>query len=103
MKSLWLVRHVMPAHGPAVPAAAWELSEQGRQDAESICSLFPSGALLVSSTEPKARQTLEPAGDVRTDERFNVHVLGCQNLPAPEVSDLSRPWWDRPPRVAEST
>jgi broad specificity phosphatase PhoE len=69
--SLWLVRHAMPAHGPEVPAAGWELSEQGRQDAESVCRVLPAGALLVSSTEPKARQTLEPAGDVRTDERFS--------------------------------
>jgi hypothetical protein len=28
-------------------------------------------AWLVASREPKARQTLEPAGTVRTDERFN--------------------------------
>lgn len=61
----------MPAHGPEVPAADWPLSEQGRQDAESIRGVLPAAALLVSSTEPKARQTLEPGGDVRTDGRFN--------------------------------
>ncbi len=71
VRSLWLVRHAMPGHGPEVPAAEWGLSEQGRRDAESIRTLLPAGALLVSSTEPKARQTLEPAGDVRTDARFN--------------------------------
>jgi broad specificity phosphatase PhoE len=69
--SLWLVRHAMPAHGPEIPAAGWELSEQGRQAAESIRGVLPGDALLVSSTEPKARQTLEPCGDVRTDDRFN--------------------------------
>jgi broad specificity phosphatase PhoE len=68
---MWLVRHAMPAYGPEVPAEEWELSEQGRRDAESIRSLLPTVALLVSSTEPKARQTLEPAGAVRTDDRFN--------------------------------
>jgi broad specificity phosphatase PhoE len=68
--SLCLVRHAMPAHGPEVAAAEWELSEQGRQAAESICRILPAGALLVSSTEPKARQTLEPAGEVITDARF---------------------------------
>jgi broad specificity phosphatase PhoE len=67
--SLWLVRHAMPAHGPEVAAAEWELSEEGRQAAESIRSILPAGALLISSTEPKARQTLEPAGDVITDAR----------------------------------
>jgi broad specificity phosphatase PhoE len=61
----------MPAHGPEIPAAEWQLSERGRQDAESIRGVLPAGALLVSSTEPKARQTLEPAGDVLTDKRFN--------------------------------
>ncbi len=71
MGSLWLVRHAMPAHGPGTPAAEWDLSEQGRRDAETIRDLFPATALLVSSTEPKARQTLESAGDVRTDARFS--------------------------------
>ena len=61
----------MPAHGPGVPAADWDLTEQGRRAAESLRGVIPAGALLVSSTEPKARQTLEPAGDVLTDERFN--------------------------------
>lgn len=70
MTVLWLVRHAMPAHGPDVPAAQWQLSGEGRRAAESLRAVLPSGAVLVASDEPKARQTLEPAGRVLTDRRF---------------------------------
>lgn len=70
MPVVWLVRHAMPAHDALSPAAGWELDEQGRADAETLCGVLPGGAQLVSSTEPKARQTLEPAGMVHTDGRF---------------------------------
>jgi hypothetical protein len=68
---LFLVRHAMPAYGPDVPAAAWELSSEGWCDARAFARALPAGALLIASREPKARQTLEPAGPVQTDERFN--------------------------------
>jgi broad specificity phosphatase PhoE len=69
--NLWLVRHAMPVHGPQTGPAEWELTEQGRRAAESIRGILPAGGLLVSSTELKARQTLEAAGDVVTDARFS--------------------------------
>ena len=69
--TLFLVRHAMPAFGPEAPAAAWELSSEGRCDARALSKALPAGALLVASREPKARQTLEPAGSVHTDGRFN--------------------------------
>jgi broad specificity phosphatase PhoE len=68
---LFLVRHAMPAFGPHVPAAAWELSPDGGREARALAQALPVGALLIASREPKARQTLEPAGLVCTDERFN--------------------------------
>jgi broad specificity phosphatase PhoE len=68
---LILVRHAMPAFGPEVPAAAWELSSEGWCEAKALARALPAGALLIASREPKARQTLEPAGPVHTDERFN--------------------------------
>ena len=67
---LFLVRHAMPAFGSDVPAAAWELSSQGWWDARALVRVLPVGALLMASREPKARQTLEPAGAVHTDGRF---------------------------------
>jgi broad specificity phosphatase PhoE len=60
-----------PAFGPDVPAAAWELSSEGRREARALARALPPGALLIASREPKARQTVEPAGSVQTDERFN--------------------------------
>lgn len=71
MSVLWLVRHAMPAHGPDVPADQWQLSRQGHQAAHTLRRVLPAAALLVSSAEPKARQTLEPAGQVHADARFN--------------------------------
>jgi broad specificity phosphatase PhoE len=68
---LYLVRHAMPAFGPDVPPAAWELSSDGKRAAAALSNELPIGALLIASREPKARQTLEPAGTVRTDDRFN--------------------------------
>lgn len=68
---LFLVRHAMPEFGPDIPAAAWNLSSDGRRDAVTLARALPVGALLVASREPKARQTLEPAGSVHSDERFN--------------------------------
>lgn len=68
---LFLVRHAMPAFGPDVPAHAWELNSAGRCEARTLAGAVPAGALLIASREPKAWQTLEPAGSVQTDERFN--------------------------------
>jgi broad specificity phosphatase PhoE len=68
---LVLVRHATPAFGPDVPPEQWPLAPAGLAAAESLRRVLPSGALLVSSEEPKARQTLEPSGPVATDPRFN--------------------------------
>ena len=68
---LFLVRHAMPAFSPDVSAATWELSSEGRREARALARALPPGALLIASREPKARQTVEPAGPVQIDERFN--------------------------------
>ncbi|BEL04534.1 hypothetical protein Q0Z83_027250 [Actinoplanes sichuanensis] len=68
---LFLVRHAMPVLDPEVPPERWELDAAGRQAAESLKQILPANAVLVSSREPKARQTLEPTGQVLTDVRFN--------------------------------
>lgn len=61
----------MPAHGPDVPARDWHLSPEGRTAAAALCARLPAGAQLVASSEPKAIQTLEPAGRAATDPRFD--------------------------------
>jgi broad specificity phosphatase PhoE len=68
---LLLVRHAMPAFGPDIPAAAWELSNEGWCGARALARALPVGVLLIASREPKARQTLEPTGSVQIDKRFN--------------------------------
>jgi broad specificity phosphatase PhoE len=68
---LVLVRHAMPAYAPEVAADEWCLSESGQAEAAELSKLLPAGAILAGSTEPKAYQTLEPAGTVLRDERFN--------------------------------
>jgi broad specificity phosphatase PhoE len=69
---LFLVRHALPAFGPEAPAEEWVLDEDGgRRGADSLVHVLPPNARLVSSHEPKARQTLEPTGPVTPDTRFN--------------------------------
>jgi broad specificity phosphatase PhoE len=61
----------MPALSPETPPEQWQLGPAGRRGAETLRHVIPPGAVLVSSQEPKALQTLEPAGQVFTDARFN--------------------------------
>jgi broad specificity phosphatase PhoE len=61
----------MPAHGPDVPSRDWHLSPDGRAAAAALCARLPYGAQLIASSEPKAIQTLEPAGRAVTDSRFD--------------------------------
>lgn len=65
---LILVRHARPIVDPALPPAAWILAPEGRTGAAAL--RLPAGAYLVASDEPKAVQTLEPAGPVVQDARF---------------------------------
>jgi broad specificity phosphatase PhoE len=68
---LFLVRHAMPAFSPETPPEQWQLDATGQRGAETLRHVIPPDAILVSSQEPKARQTLEPTGHVFTDMRFN--------------------------------
>jgi broad specificity phosphatase PhoE len=58
---LLLVRHSAPELDPSVPSEEWRLSEEGRRRceplAERIADYQPQ--MLVSSPEPKARETAE--------------------------------------------
>ncbi|NBE95837.1 histidine phosphatase family protein [Nonomuraea sp. KC401] len=68
---LLLVRHAMPAHGPAVPAHEWTLSAEGWQAARRLVARLPGDARLVSSEERKAWQTLGGYDTITRDRRFN--------------------------------
>jgi broad specificity phosphatase PhoE len=58
---LLLVRHSVPELDPAVPSEEWSLSDEGRRRcsplAERLVAFRPQ--VLLSSTEPKARETAE--------------------------------------------
>src|SRR5512147_1072223 len=63
---LLLVRHAMPAADPNVAPEEWHLDPSGRSAAAALASMLPDHAVLVASTESKARETLDPAGAVAT-------------------------------------
>jgi broad specificity phosphatase PhoE len=55
---LLLVRHALPVVDEDTPPAAWGLSAPGKRAAQLISPLVPASAVLVSSPEPKAYDTL---------------------------------------------
>jgi broad specificity phosphatase PhoE len=68
---LILVRHAMPDFGPQTPPHQWPLSQSGHAAARQLALSLPADSHLVASTERKAWQTLEAAGQVVQDRRFN--------------------------------
>lgn len=56
-----LVRHSVPAVDPSIPAAEWRLSPEGRRLCEALAGRVAAHEpdLVVSSPEPKARETAE--------------------------------------------
>jgi 2,3-bisphosphoglycerate-dependent phosphoglycerate mutase len=80
---LILVRHAMPLVDPTVPPARWLLSPDGVAAARLLSRLRPSDAVLISSPEPKAVQTIAATANgcsVQVDERFA------------EVRRVGEPW-----------
>jgi broad specificity phosphatase PhoE len=59
-----LVRHSLPAVDPARPAEEWRLSEEGRRRCGPLAARVAAHrpTAIVSSTEPKARETAELLG-----------------------------------------
>jgi broad specificity phosphatase PhoE len=61
MPNMILVRHSLPEIVPSIPANEWRLSEEGRQRclplAKNLTPYQPQ--LVISSEEPKARETAE--------------------------------------------
>jgi len=72
---LWLVRHATVELRLDRPASTWELTPEGRTDAEDLALRLPPLSRVLSSPEPKAVATAEPiaraAGvKVELDERL---------------------------------
>jgi broad specificity phosphatase PhoE len=68
---LILIRHAAPDVDLTMTPAEWNLSDEGRDGAASLAEVLPADAVLVTSEEPKAQQTLAPSGEVSIDGRFN--------------------------------
>lgn len=68
----------MAAASPAQLPEKWPLTPEGRAAAQRLVAHLPDGAMLASSTERKACETLNAAhGAIRQDPRFNeIHRPG---------------------------
>lgn len=97
----------MPLIDPAIAPEHWQLSDSGRVAATGLASLLPANAILVSSAEPKAVQTLSPAGLVTPDPRFNevkrVEAFSDSFRVARQsyVEGADHPDWERRAEVAQ--
>lgn len=102
-----LVRHSVPKIDPSVPAAEWRLSDEGRARCAALAERVGAhGAeLVVSSPEPKARETAELLGallglevhelaDLREQERRSVGWLDRD-----ELAEVIRRFFAEPDRV----
>jgi broad specificity phosphatase PhoE len=104
---LLLVRHSEPQLDPAVPSEEWRLSEEGRRRcgplAERLAELEPRA--LLSSTEPKARETAElvaPALGLDVQLSDGVRETARRTvgwLERAEIDRAIRELFDRPDEV----
>jgi len=62
VRRLVLVRHAQARLDPELPPRSWELTAEGREAAEALArlGLFAGVEAVVTSPEPKARDTAEP-------------------------------------------
>src|SRR3954470_21074844 len=88
--ALVLVRHAMPETSPGVPPARWLLGPRARAAARELAEALPADAHVLTSGEPKARQTAEEI----------VAVRGGTLAEDARLAEAARPpTWD--PRYAE--
>jgi broad specificity phosphatase PhoE len=85
-KHLILVKHSMPEIDPDQPAHTWRLSEEGRFRAQRLADELENFApdVLVSSTEPKARETAEIVAarlQLELQEVEDLHEHDRSNVP----------------------
>ena len=102
-----LVRHSLPEPDPARPAEEWRLSEEGRRRcgplAERLQAYEPSA--IVSSTEPKARETAALIGDelgLAVRESSGLRETARRTVPWLQAEELQRgirALFDRPDEV----
>lgn len=104
---LIVVRHAAPAASEDRAPETWELTAAGVVAARALAERLPADAVLVASPEPKALQTLAPAGPVQVDARFaevvrtreRWHDDFCERRRR-YVEGAAEPGWERPVDVA---
>jgi broad specificity phosphatase PhoE len=102
-----LVRHSLPAVDPARPAEAWPLSEEGRRRCGPLAARLAAHepTAIVSSTEPKARETAELVGaelglEVREDAALRETARRTvSSLEPEEFQRVVRTLFERPDEV----
>lgn len=104
MTKLILVRHSAPLIDPALPARDWVLSAEGQAAAAALAMRLVDRGIgaMISSDEPKARQTGEAIAaalqmplaldkDLREHERVNVGYLPRSEFEAGIARFFARP------------
>ena len=92
MRRLVLVRHAQVRIDPELRPGLWELTAEGRADAERLSQLpvFAGVEAIVTSPEPKARATAEPIAKAAGVElRVEQELREAERGPAP-VADRAR-------------
>lgn len=106
-----LVRHAMPEIRRDLPPERWHLDAEGKAAARELAQVLPVRPLLITSPEPKARETAEEllavrAGSLRLDERLSEARRDApyrglddyRRLAEAYVSGVAHPGWE--PRAA---
>jgi broad specificity phosphatase PhoE len=105
MAQVLLVRHAMPVMEPELPAELWRLGDDGRAAAHELAGALPRAALVVTSDEPKARQTAQAvvgvcggtlAVDARVAETRRPHAWDANfpELARQFVAGRQHPGWE---------
>jgi broad specificity phosphatase PhoE len=114
VQELVLVRHAMPEIRRDLPPERWHLDAEGKAAARELAQVLPVRPLMLTSPEPKARETAEEllavrGGSLRLDERLaearrDTPYSGLDDyrrLAEAYVAGVAHPGWE--PRAALAT
>jgi broad specificity phosphatase PhoE len=95
LRHVLLVRHSLPELVPAVPAEDWRLSEEGRRRCGPLATRLREHGptAILSSTEPKVRETAELVGaelGLDVQEAAALRETARRTVPWLEADELRR-------------
>ena len=104
MRQLVLIKHAAPEINPSIPAAEWQLSEAGQAACPALAERLRgfSPQIILSSVEPKARETarligvelgvtVEAVAGLHEHDRHNVPFLPDDEFRAAVARFFERP------------